>query len=48
MNARCTGVVLEDNANLRLLLSTKILPKRKFVKVPIGGGYSEYWNIDVA
>jgi len=32
-------IILEDNQHLRRALEKKVLPKRKFMKVPIGGGF---------
>jgi len=31
-------ILLEDNQHLRKALEKKVLPKREFIKVPIGGG----------
>jgi len=39
-NTRClfADILLEDNRFLRKALEKKVLPKREFMKVPIGGG----------
>jgi len=48
-NTRClfADILLEDNRFLRKALEKKVLPKREFMKVPIGGGLRK-WTLTTA
>lgn len=38
-------ILLEDNQHLRRALEKKVLPKREFMRVPIGGGLRKYIHV---
>jgi hypothetical protein len=37
-----SGVLVENNTDLKIALANKALPSREFMEVPIGGGLSKF------